>query len=479
MRLVQVLIPEGNRDSVIAALDEQELDYAIFEETGRGEFEAMVQFPVPPTGVEPVLDNLRAAGVSESAYTIVLPTETVVSTRLQALEALYPGDRLSRDELKANAESLAPELATYFAFIVLSTVIATGGLLLDSSATIIGAMVVAPLMGPAITASAGSVLADRELATRGVALQITGLLLAIAVAAVLGWLLKGTVIVPPGTDIRTIPQVAERTSPGFLSLFIAFGSGIAGAISVSRGSGSTLVGVAIAVALIPPAATAGLGIAWGYAGVAGSAAVLVLVNLLAINLSALVIFWSSGYRPEVTDQHGAVRASVLKRVAVLVVALVGLSVVLGLVTYGSYQTSTFEHQATAETEQFFDQSEFSEYELESVEVDYDSQDIILGDDPTVSVIVGRPSDAAVPPDIADRLDGRLEEMTGQNVAVRIGFVIGQESDPIPPTTGTSTSAMAISAPRAEQPLAPVDLDRSGGPSKTVGDRFTPQWPIRR
>ena len=220
MRLVQVLIPEGNRESVIETLDEQELDYAIFEEAGRGEFEAMVQFPVPPTGVEPVLDELRAAGVSESAYTIVLPTETVVSTRIQALQALYPGDRLSRDELKANAESLAPELATYFAFIVLSTVIATGGLLLDSSATIIGAMVVAPLMGPAITASAGSVLADRELATRGIALQVTGLLLAVAVAAALGWLLKGTVIVPPGTDIRAIPQVTERTSPDFLSLFI-------------------------------------------------------------------------------------------------------------------------------------------------------------------------------------------------------------------------------------------------------------------
>ena len=417
MRLVQVLIPEGNRDSVVAALDEQELDYAIFEETGRGEFEAMVQFPVPPTGVEPVLDNLRAAGVSESAYTIVLPTETVVSTRIQALQALYPGDRLSRDELKANAESLAPKLATYFAFIVLSTGIATGGLLLDSSATIIGAMVVAPLMGPAITASAGSVLAARELATRGIVLQVTGLLLAVAVAAALGWLLKGTVIIPPGTDIRTIPQVAERTSPDFLSLFIAFGSGIAGAISVSRGSGSTLVGVAIAVALIPPAATAGLGVAWEYPGVAGSAAVLVLVNLLAINLSALVIFWLSGYRPEVTAQHGAVRASVLKRVAVLVVALVGLSVVLGLVTYGSYQTSTFEHQATAETEQFFDRPEFSGYGLESVAVDYDSQDVILGNDPTVSVVVGRPSDAAVPSDVADRLDRRRHDFLDEDSGV--------------------------------------------------------------
>ena len=474
MRLVQVLIPEGNRQPVLRALDDQGIDYAVFDETGRGEFEAMVQFPVPPTGVEPVLEDLRAAGVSESAYTIVLPTETVVSERIVALEALYPGDRLSREELKANAQSLAPELLTYFAFIVLSTVIATGGLLLDSAATIIGAMVVAPLMGPAITASAGSVLADRDLAARGIALQVTGLVLAIVVAAAAGALLRGTVIIPPGTDIRTIPQILERTSPDFLSLFIAFGSGIAGAISVSRGSGSTLVGVAIAVALIPPAATAGLGIAWGFSGVAASATVLVLVNLLSINLSALAIFWFSGYRPERRTHRDSARSSVLRRGAVLVVALVGLSVVLGLVTFASYQTTTFEQQATAETERFFDEAALSAYELEAVEVDYDTQDILLGNDPAVSAVVGRPNATGIPPDTATQLDRRIERATGRDPAVRVSFVVAQETEPIPPTTGTSTGVR-------------VEADRGGASPTTVavGSEYensrgaiTPTSPVR-
>ncbi|SNZ05715.1 TIGR00341 family protein [Natronoarchaeum philippinense] len=465
MRLIQVLIPEGSRQPVLDVLEGQGIDYAVFEETGRGEFEAMVQFPVPPTGVEPVLEDIRAAGISESAYTIVLPTETVVSERLDALKALYPGDRLSREELKASAQSLAPELATYFAFIVLSTVIATGGLLLDSAATIIGAMVVAPLMGPAITASAGSVLADRDLTARGIALQVAGLVLAIVVAAAVGAVLKGTVIIPPGTDIRTIPQVAERTSPGFLSLFIAFGSGIAGAISVSRGSGSTLVGVAIAVALIPPAATSGLGIAWGYSGVAASAAVLVLVNLLSINLSALAIFWLSGYRPELSEQRDSVRASVLKRGAVLVVALVGLSIILGATTFAAYQTTTFENQATAETEQFFDDPAFSEYQLEAIEVDYDSQDIILGNDPTVSVVVGQPNAADVPPDIAERLERQIEQRTGQDAGVRVGVIIGQESEPIPPTVDATTSAR-IERPHPNGAAAP-DFKRNENSGRSI------------
>ena len=78
MRLVQVLIPEGTRADALEALDSEGVDYALFEEVGRGDFEAMVQFPVPPSGVEPVLERLRAAGIREDAYTIVLPTETVV-----------------------------------------------------------------------------------------------------------------------------------------------------------------------------------------------------------------------------------------------------------------------------------------------------------------------------------------------------------------------------------------------------------------
>lgn len=66
MRLVQVLIPEGKQDGVLEALDEEGIDYAVFEEVGRGDFEAMVQFPVPPSGVEPMLERLTETGVQKT-----------------------------------------------------------------------------------------------------------------------------------------------------------------------------------------------------------------------------------------------------------------------------------------------------------------------------------------------------------------------------------------------------------------------------
>ena len=428
MRLVQVLIPEGKRSPVVDALDEQGIDYAIFDEVGRGDFEAMVQFPVPPSGVESVIDELVDAGIREDSYTIVLPTETVVSQRLAALVERFPGLRISREELYARATDLAPANSTFFAFLVLSTVIATTGLLLDSAATIIGAMVVAPLMGPAISASVGTILDDAEMAVRGVKLQVYGLVAAILTAAVMGWLLQQTVLIPPALDIRSVPQVAERTSPNVLSLFLALGSGIAGSLSIMRGSGSTLVGVAIAVALVPPAATAGLGLAFGLPTTAVAATILVVVNLLAINVSALVLFYLAGFKPLDAGQFEGVRSSVVSRVLVLGVAIAVLSVALGLVTWATFETQSFEQRVQGELQQQFDEADIDGVELVSVTVDQRPIDLLVGNQPQVNVLVAIPRNLTAPPDLADRWDDDLSAAFDREVTVRVGFIEAQVSD---------------------------------------------------
>ncbi|ADJ16583.1 hypothetical protein C497_01120 [Halalkalicoccus jeotgali B3] len=412
--------------NVLAALDDERIDYAIYEETGRGEFEALVSFPLPDAGVEPVLEKLYAAGIKEQSYTIVLPTETVVSERIDSLKDRYQGHRIARDELIAHTEDLAPAASTFFIFLIVSTLIATTGLLLDSAATIIGAMVIAPLMGPAISASVGAVLADSDITSRGVTLQITGLLTAVLTAAGLGILLKETALLPP-VDIRTIPQVLERTSPNFLSLFLALGSGVAGAVSIIRGSGSALVGVAIAVALIPPAATAGLGLAWGNPGVVLTAGVLVLVNLLAINLSALILLWVAGYRPEKAEQTIQARHDVRVRIGTIVLSLLLLSAVLGAVTWASFEVGTVETSANIEAEAMFDSSQFGDLQFESTTVDYDIDDVLLGNPAEVTVVVSHGPNTQLPPDVAQRLDDRLTNETGEEVAVDVEFVRGQSS----------------------------------------------------
>lgn len=431
MRLVQVLIPEGTRVAVLTALDDEGIDYAVCEETGRGDFEALVSFPIPESGVEPVLERLGGAGIREDAYTIVLATETVISQRLAKLEKRYGGVRISREELVARAEDLAPARSTYVAFLVLSTIIATAGLLLDSAATIIGAMVVAPLMGPAITASVGTVLGDDRLASRGVTFQVLGLALAIAVGAAMGWLLKGTFLLPPEIDIRTIPQVAERTTPTFLALFLALGSGIAGAISVMRNAGSALVGVAIAVALVPPAATAGLGIAWGYNHVTVAAGTLVLVNLLAINLSALILFYLAGYRPvnDPTSDQRAIRRNVLKRLSGILAGMLLLSAVLGTITVIEFVSNDVELTLQTEAQSLLDEPEYEGLHFERTTTEFDFVQYFVEEGYEMEILVGIEQGATVPPDLAQRLDDRLTEATGyEDLTVRVAFLDEQVSN---------------------------------------------------
>jgi len=430
MRVVQVLIPEGNRAAVLAVLDDEGIDYAVWEETGRGDFEALVSFPIPDNGVEPVLDELRDAGIEEDAYTIVLAPETVLSRRLDSLRERYSGLRISRDELIAQANALAPEASTYYAFLFLSTIIATTGLLQNSAATIIGAMVVAPLMGPALSTSVGTVVYDRDLTRRGVVLQVVGLLMSIATAAVFGLLLKDTVFLPPGLDITTIPQVQERLTPNFLSLVLALGSGLAGAISLIRNTGSSLVGVAIAVALVPPAATAGLGIAWGMPLVVLNAGTLVLVNLLAINLSALILLWIAGYRPLRSAYAGRARSLLLRRLASIVLALVVLSVVLSAVTLVSYQTTLFQQQSNSTLKTMFSEPQYANLNLVDSTVQYRGLNFLLDQPAQVTVVVGRtPAQAQTPPppDLAKTIDQRLTRPNGPQVSVEVVYVTSQRS----------------------------------------------------
>ncbi|RQG95961.1 TIGR00341 family protein [Natrarchaeobius chitinivorans] len=422
MRLVQVFVPEGDLNLVLETAEATGVDYAVSEETSRGEFEAVVSIPVPPAAVEPLLAELRDAGFDDDSYTVVTAAETVVSSRTEDLIGEFSGVRISREELQSRAEDLAPAASTYFTLLVVSTAIATAGLLLDSAATIIGAMVVAPLMGPALSASVGVVVDDDALATRGIAFQALGLLAAVATAAAIGWLLRGTVLLPPGFDVATVPQVRERITPDVLAVFLALGSGIAGVISLVRNVGSVLVGVAIAVALVPPAATVGLGIAWGHPTMIVTAGALVLVNILSINLTALIFLWVSGYRPHHAANVDRVYGRIRSRVAVLLVGIVLLSVVLGGVTFGTYQTAAVEHDVQTELEAMSDDPAFGDLAFRELSVEYELIDVYADNRPVVTVLVERPPGEEEPDGFADDVRERLEVATGVDLEVVVELV---------------------------------------------------------
>jgi len=406
------MVPTGKRESILRTLDEEGIDYVVTEETSSRDYTATVTFPLPQAAVEPVLEQLREVGLERDAYTVVLNAETVISRRFDDLVERYEeneenGDRIAREELAARARSLAPSWRTFVVMTAISSIVATAGLLLDSAAVVVGSMVIAPLIGPAMATSTGSVVDDRELMLRGVKLQVAGGVLAVVAAAAFAALLRTAHVVPlEATDIFAIDEVRERLVPDVLSLIIALGAGVAGALSLSTGVSTALVGVMIAAALVPPTAVVGIGLAWGSPRAVSGAFVLVLVNFLSINFSALAVLWIAGYRPESWFRREEARIATLKRIATLGVALLALSSLLAGVTYGTYRSATFEEETRTAVDDVLDDDE--RLERLSVTVTYE-ETFPYSRPKRVTVTVGHPP-GIDPPELATRLAERIDRL---------------------------------------------------------------------
>ena len=186
--------------------------------------------------------------------------------------------------------------ADFNVLLSLSVVIAAFGLLLDSPAVVIGAMIIAPLMQPVVGVGLGVATANGQLTRIGAASLLRGILLALFLAFLIGWLV-------PSASVTS--ELDARGQPSTLDLLIALASGAAGAYATARkGAASSVAGVAIAVALVPPLATAGIGLAIGERALAAGAALLFATNVIAIGAMSAIMFLWMGFKPDMDRFHG-------------------------------------------------------------------------------------------------------------------------------------------------------------------------------
>lgn len=202
------------------------------------------------------------------------------------------GRRVSPQALRHMAESLLDESTPnreYMILIVGSCVIATSGLLANSTAVIIGAMLIAPLMLPIRGLAFGVLEADRTLIQAGIRALSIGIGLAILMSMVLG-------ISVNLSDYGS--EVISRSRPNLLDLMIAITAGaLAGVAKIESKLSSSLAGTAIAVALMPPLCVVGLWLAQLELQEALGALLLFMTNLIGITLACMVAFLLAGYSP--------------------------------------------------------------------------------------------------------------------------------------------------------------------------------------
>lgn len=230
------------------------------------------------------------------------------------------------NELFFEGPEWRPFLTRFSVLLVLSTMIAALGLIADSAAVVIGAMLVAPLMTPILGVAGAAVHGQ----TRRLATSAAVLIAGTAVAVLTGWLISAGA---PGeiTADELTSELLARTEPSLLDLAIAVAAGLAGGYVLTHPrASSSLPGVAIAVALVPPLATVGVTLQIGFTSGALGALLLYTTNMFAIILSAMVVMLLSGFVPP--EVRRIARTRVRLGLAIAVLAVVGVAVPLSVHT---------------------------------------------------------------------------------------------------------------------------------------------------
>lgn len=229
-----------------------------------------------------------------------------------------PG-RISREELYADVTSGSELTWVYISMVVLSTLVAGVGLIRDDVAVIIGAMVIAPLLGPNVSMALAATLGDLNLGWRSLKANAAGLVASLTVALLMGLLLQ--------IDLES-QQLIHKTTVSLGDITIALAAGSAGVLAFTRGVPATIVGVMVAVALLPPLVNVGLLLGSGYTRLAMGSVILTSTNLICINLAGILTFLIQGVRPRRWWEAQKAKKAVRAAIAIWFVLLVVLAVII-------------------------------------------------------------------------------------------------------------------------------------------------------
>ncbi|MBD3816141.1 MAG: TIGR00341 family protein [Halothiobacillus sp.] len=238
--------------------------------------------------LQQILDHCQDARVMIHSVDATLPKiEEEEEPDPQTEEEPGKSNGLTREELFEQVETGSELNQTYLLLTALSAIVAAIGMVENSVAAVIGAMVIAPLLGPNLALALGSTLGETALTRKASIANLVGLGLAIGVAFLISFLI----------DPTSNAQLDARTVVSYGALILALASGAAAVLSLLAGVATGLVGVMVAVALMPPAVALGLFLGWGQWTQAGQALLLLFINITAINLSAKLILVFRGVTP--------------------------------------------------------------------------------------------------------------------------------------------------------------------------------------
>ena len=320
MKIIEVIANESYIDSIKNIVEKNDVSDFWVVSSDREE-RKVVRILVKPEQRQIILDALQEILATSFSYrVVVIPVEAALPREEAEEETeIISATETTREELYNSIGKNARLNQTYLLLIFLSTVVVAIGLLKDNVAVVIGAMVIAPLLGPNLAMALGTALGDTDLMWKAFKTGLAGMSLALALSILIG------IFWPLNIESR---ELLARTYVGLDSAVLAMASGAAAVISLTSGIPSILVGVMVAVALLPPAATMGLMLGAGQTDLAYGAAFLLAVNIVAINLSAKLGFLIQGIKPRTWLEKKKAKQSMQSYIIIWVLTLAALLLVI-------------------------------------------------------------------------------------------------------------------------------------------------------
>jgi len=316
LRLMQIYLPHGSDQKPDELLEDRAI---LWRSRDVDTDQVVLQLLVAAEETEPIMDQFEQHYANVEGFHVVLfPVEAVVPrpkapppkesepTEPEEPEPPKPQLRVSREELYNDAAEGIGINRVFMAMTVLSAIVAAIGLARNDVAVIIGAMVIAPLLGPNVAIAFATTLGDAALWRRALATNLAGVTAALAVAVLVGIVFQ--------IDVAS-PAIVARTNVGLGDLALAFAAGMAGTLAFTNGLKGSVIGVMVAVALVPPLVVGGMLFGAGHYEGAFGAFLLTAANVVCINLAGVLTFLAQGIRPRSWWQAEYVRRKV--RIAVM------------------------------------------------------------------------------------------------------------------------------------------------------------------
>jgi uncharacterized hydrophobic protein (TIGR00341 family) len=344
LRFVEIFLPIEHKADLFSVLEAYPSAEVVQKEhSSEQQFHVKVLMKAEDT--EQLLDQLEKKFSPVELFRIVMvpvaaaipraepdPEEEKADTR-PSQQRLLPA-RISREELYAKIHEASRLTSLFVLLVILSSIVAAIGLLRDHTAVVIGAMVIAPLLGPNVALSLAATMGDVDLARQARRANLAGIFVPFVLSAGIGFAVG---LFSDGASLfASTGEIYSRTQVEFSDIVLATAAGCTAALSFTTALSTTLIGVMVAVAMLPPLVACGLLAGAGCWRMAVGAGLLFLANLISVNLAGVVTFLVQGVQPLWYWDQNKARSAVRRALVIwacLLLLLIG--VIFAARIYGS------------------------------------------------------------------------------------------------------------------------------------------------